>query len=137
MDRTTDWLTVDVGDLYQMYCRRLEALYSRQEAESLTTWLLDHFLHIQRTGILQGRKVSVPDELERAMLQLLEGKPIQYIIQSAPFYGREFKVDSSVLIPRNETEELVHLIIGENKNERMKIMDIGTGSGCIAITLAL
>lgn len=137
MDQATNRLAVDIRELYQMYCRRLEILYPKQEAESLTIWLLDYFLHIPRTGILPGRKVNVPDKLEKAMLQLMEGKPIQYIIQSAPFYGREFKVDPAVLIPRNETEELVHLIIGENKNEGMKILDIGTGSGCIAITLAL
>src|SRR5690554_6878374 len=138
MDKVKGQLTVvDIRELYQAYCNRLKALYSSQEAESLTIWLLDYFLNIQRTGILPGRKISVSDELEGALSQLLKGRPIQYIIQSAPFYGREFKVGPAVLIPRNETEELVHLIIGENKDEKLKIMDIGTGSGCIAITLAL
>lgn len=137
MDKIKGQSTVDVRELYRTYSNRLEALYSKQEAESLTTWLLDHFLHIRRAEILHGREVTVSVELERAMLQLLEGKPIQYITQSAPFYGRDFKVGPAVLIPRNETEELVHLIIGENKGEGMRIMDIGTGSGCIAITLAL
>jgi len=137
MGKTTRQLTVDVRELYQTYCNRLETLYPRQEAESLTIWLLDYFLHIRRAEILHGREVSVSDELERAMSQLLENKPIQYITQSAPFYGRDFKVGPAVLIPRNETEELVHLIIGENKEGGMRVMDIGTGSGCIAITLAL
>jgi release factor glutamine methyltransferase len=72
-----------------------------------------------------------------AFSQLLEKKPIQYILGEAPFYGREFKVNASVLIPRNETEELVHLIIKENKKLNLRILDIGTGSGCIPISLAL
>ncbi|MBK6914413.1 MAG: peptide chain release factor N(5)-glutamine methyltransferase [Ignavibacteriales bacterium] len=62
--------------------------------------------------------------------------PLQYIIGNVEFYGLEFNVDSSVLIPRPETELLVEAIIEENKNTNLKILDIGTGSGIIAITLA-
>ncbi len=62
--------------------------------------------------------------------------PLQYIIGNVEFYGIEFNVDSSVLIPRPETELLVEAIIEENKNTNLKILDIGTGSGIIAITLA-
>lgn len=62
--------------------------------------------------------------------------PLQYIIGNVEFYGLEFNVDSSVLIPRPETELLVETIIEENKNTNLKILDIGTGSGIIAITLA-
>jgi len=62
--------------------------------------------------------------------------PLQYIIGNVEFYGLEFSVDSSVLIPRPETELLVDTIIEENKNTNLKILDIGTGSGIIAIALA-
>lgn len=62
--------------------------------------------------------------------------PLQYIIGNVEFYGLEFSVDSSVLIPRPETELLVDTIIEENKNTTLKILDIGTGSGIIAIALA-
>ena len=63
-------------------------------------------------------------------------KPIQYIFGSTDFYNLPFHVSADVLIPRPETEELVDLIITENKNKPLKILDIGTGSGCIAISLA-
>ncbi|HET8828296.1 MAG TPA: peptide chain release factor N(5)-glutamine methyltransferase [Pelobium sp.] len=67
--------------------------------------------------------------------QLTAKKPIQHILGKADFYGLHFKVSPAVLIPRPETEELVHLIISEYKNKTVDILDIGTGSGCIAISL--
>src|SRR5690606_10540511 len=97
----------------------------------------EHYMGIKRMDILKGNEVEIPISIEDAMDALKNGMPIQYITQSAPFYGRTFKVDSSVLIPRNETEELVNLIIKENPNTGLKILDVGTGSGCIPITLAL
>jgi len=87
--------------------------------------------------ILQDKKVEPSSLLEEALVQLEKGHPIQYITGYAPFYGREFQVNSSVLIPRNETEELVHLILAENQQKGLRLLDIGTGSGCIPITLAL
>ncbi len=72
----------------------------------------------------------------RAAIQKLQNhEPVQYIIGEAHFYGLIFKVDSNVLIPRPETEELVHLIIKNHQNKPMKILDIGTGSGCIPVSL--
>ena len=63
-------------------------------------------------------------------------EPIQYILGEADFYGLKFKVNPSVLIPRAETEELVHLILSNHKNgTELKVLDIGTGSGCIPISL--
>ena len=69
--------------------------------------------------------------------ELKTGKPIQYIIGEAPFYGLSFKVTPDTLIPRQETEELVRLIITENENFKGDILDIGTGTGCIAISLSV
>lgn len=128
---------MQIKKLFKEYSLRLQSLYSPQEAESLVLWLLDHYLGVKRLDILQEKEVNIPSELEEAIMELLKGKPIQYILQAAPFYGRTFKVNPSVLIPRNETEELVHLIIQENKATGLKILDVGTGSGCIPITLAL
>src|SRR5690606_28298851 len=69
------------------------------------------------------------------LIQLKEHKPIQYILGETEFYGHKFFVNENVLIPRPETEELVEWIVKENKNKNLKIIDIGTGSGCIPISL--
>ena len=126
-----------IRQLFKDYKLKLQSLYSPQEAESLSMWLLDHFLGIQRMDILQDKQVEVSPALEEAVIKLEKGFPIQYITGSAPFYGRDFYVNPAVLIPRNETEELVHLIVRDNKNKALHILDVGTGSGCIPITLAL
>jgi release factor glutamine methyltransferase len=126
-----------IRHLFKDYSHRLQSLYPVHEAESLALWLLEHFLGIQRIDLLQNKKVEVSPALEEALVQLERGYPIQYITGSAPFYGRDFFVTPAVLIPRNETEELVHLIIGENKKKALRLLDVGTGSGCIPVTLAL
>src|SRR5690554_6237778 len=128
---------MQIRQLFKEYSGQLQGLYSLQESESLVLWLFEHFLGLKRMDILKGEAVEIPASLEDAMAALKNGMPIQYITQSAPFYGRNFKVDPSVLIPRNETEELVHRIIKENPGTGLKILDVGTGSGCIPITLAL
>jgi release factor glutamine methyltransferase len=87
-----------------------------------------------------NRQKRIPVEkltdLDAAVRRVCNHEPIQYITGEAFFYGRKFLVNSDVLIPRRETEELVQYIIHENQGRRnIKILDIGTGSGCIAITL--
>ncbi|TVP44509.1 MAG: peptide chain release factor N(5)-glutamine methyltransferase [Mongoliibacter sp.] len=125
-------------EIFTSFSEKLIPLYGKNEAESLSLWLLEDFLGIRRKDLLENIEVVfIPEELEKALEALLEGKPIQYITGKAPFYGREFEVNPAVLIPRNETEELVHLIIKENKKVSLRILDIGTGSGCIPITLQL
>lgn len=126
-----------LSELFQSFSKQLQGLYSKQESESLVVWLFEEYLGKNRKDITNNSALDhSPIELENALRELLKGKPIQYITGKAPFYGREFLVNSSVLIPRNETEELVHLIIKENKGTGVRILDIGTGSGCIPITLA-
>lgn len=125
-------------EIFKSYSDKLTPLYGKNEAESLSQWLMEDFLGVKRKDLLENSEVvSIPSAMEQALDSLLAGKPIQYIMGKAPFYGREFMVDGSVLIPRNETEELVHLIIKENKIPSLRILDIGTGSGCIPITLQL
>ncbi|MCH6199100.1 peptide chain release factor N(5)-glutamine methyltransferase [Aquiflexum sp. LQ15W] len=124
--------------LFQDYSLRLQELYPKQEAKSLVLWLFEAYLGKKRMDILKNEILeSLPSGLTLAMENLMVGMPIQYILGKAPFYGREFEVSPAVLIPRNETEELVHLIIKENPKPGLKILDIGTGSGCIPITLDL
>jgi release factor glutamine methyltransferase len=131
-------LCMNLTALFQSFSSQLQTIYSKQESESLVLWLFEEYLGKSRIDLFSDIVVEkIPIELENAFKELLEGKPIQYVTGKAPFYGREFLVNSNVLIPRNETEELVHLIIKENKNSGLRILDIGTGSGCIPISLAL
>jgi len=126
-------------EIFQNYSEKLKNIYPEQEAKSITFWLMEFYLGSTRKDILANRLLDniASSGIEEALLKVLAGIPIQQVTGWAPFYGRDFKVNSDVLIPRNETEELVHLIINENKLPNPKILDIGTGSGCIPITLAL
>lgn len=104
--------------------------------------LLEHTLRLPKSKILVGVPVHLTpilqDSLSVCLNRLNNNEPIQYILGEASFYGRAFKVNSSVLIPRPETEELVqHAISRINGKTNPVILDIGTGSGCIAITLNL
>lgn len=112
--------------------------YSQAEAENLVFWLLEHHLGLRRADL----QLAIAPAVDRKPLladfeRLLTGEPIQYILGEAPFYGRNFGVTRDTLIPRNETEELVHLILKENPKSELRVLDLGTGTGCIPITLAL
>lgn len=82
------------------------------------------------------KKFKENRKLNSILERLNSGEPIQYILGYAYFYNRNFKVNKAVLIPRPETEELVNLVINETKDNTLNILDIGTGSGVIAITIA-
>lgn len=112
--------------------------YDLNEAENLVNWLLEHHLGLRRVDMMHFlEEKDLPINLQADFEKLKTGEPIQYILGHGPFYGREFTVTQDTLIPRNETEELVHLIIKENPKPNLKILDIGTGTGCIPISLAL
>lgn len=125
------------SELVQKLSPQLE-IYDNQEAESLVNWLLEHHLGLRRVDMMHFlEEKDLPKKLFEDLERIKKGEPIQYILGKAPFYGHEFLVNSSTLIPRNETEELVHLILKENKSPGLKVLDIGTGTGCIPISLAL
>ena len=112
--------------------------YSKEEAENLVFWLFETHLGLKRADLQRAISNTVDSaQLLADFQRLLTGEPIQYILGEAPFYGRSFAVTRDTLIPRNETEELVHLIIKENPSSGLRILDLGTGTGCIPICLAL
>jgi release factor glutamine methyltransferase len=112
--------------------------YYKEEAENLVFWLFETHLGLKRADLQRAISSTVDTEPLLADFQrLLTGEPIQYILGEAPFYGRSFAVTRDTLIPRNETEELVYLIIKENPSSGLRILDLGTGTGCIPISLAL
>jgi len=113
-------------------------IYSQAEAENLVFWLFEHHLGLRRADLQQVvRSEAVNNHLVVDFKRLLTGEPIQYILGEAPFYGRNFSVSRDTLIPRNETEELVYRILKENPELGLRVLDLGTGTGCIPITLAL
>lgn len=109
---------------------------------SMAEWWLMHVLDVDRTGLL----IRLSDELSAVeakaftdgMARLLAGEPVQHLIGQAPFYGRMFEVNRDVLIPRPETEELVEWVVSHvGAVADDETVDVGTGSGAIAITLSL
>ena len=120
------------------WASQLQSLYPEQESSVLVEWLFEHHLGLRRIDFLHFLdEKDLPDLLFKDFERLKTGEPIQYILGHGPFYGRDFFVSPATLIPRNETEELVHLILKENPFPSLKILDIGTGTGCIPITLNL
>jgi release factor glutamine methyltransferase len=126
------------------FIQELTSLYDVGEAESFFYLILEAKHQLKRVDIaLQPDLAFSETELKTwssILEQLKKEIPIQYILGVTHFYGLEFEVNSAVLIPRPETEELVDWIIQNSKlkaqNSKLKILDIGTGSGCIGIALA-
>lgn len=119
----------------------LAGIYPETEIKCFTKIIITEVLGFNITDLYMGKdiKLSVNQtrELEEIIARLKKHEPIQYILGTCRFLGRDFSVAQGVLIPRPETEELVSLIVKENANRKLKILDIGTGSGCIAISLDL
>lgn len=119
----------------------LSNLYPETEIQSFLNILVEFKLHLSRIQLALEHNFDLDNDdlvfLQNALSKLKYQIPIQYIVGETAFYGLMFKVDKNVLIPRPETEELVDWVIQNHKNKNnLKILDIGTGSGCIAISLA-
>ena len=117
----------------------LSSIYENDELNSIFNLTSEEYLKIPRSKILLADEIDLDDEKQTIFLSSLKRlkthEPIQYVLGKTTFMDLEFKVNSSVLIPRPETEELVRLMLKEDLDGK-EILDIGTGSGCIAISLA-
>lgn len=126
---------------YTSLWHRLTGVYPATEAQAVVRMLLEELAGLSLADLYAGGIDRLDDaqrqQIERAMARLEVGEPIQYVLGRACFCGRSFAVAPGVLIPRPETEELCRLIMNTPPSESLNILDIGTGSGCIAITLAL
>lgn len=127
---------------YRELWRTLEPLYGNGEARAVTDYVLDVCFGLSKADILCGAVEEMTAEktaeLNKIFGRLMEGEPVQYVLGRAEFCGRWFNVRPGVLIPRPETEELCAWITADSKaSGSPKVLDIGTGSGCIAITLQL
>lgn len=126
------------------FIQELSGIYDVLEVESFFYLILEEKHNLRQIDLALNPDLAFSEqEIEEWSMFVTELKkeiPIQYLLGKTNFYGLDFEVNSNVLIPRPETEELVEWIIKENlnieKHKELKILDIGTGSGCIAISLA-
>lgn len=118
----------------------LASVYPPNEARAIALALCEHIAGLSRARLLSDTVLELCDkqrqEIDAAINRLKKQEPLQYVLGEAEFYGLTFKIDKRVLIPRPETEELVEWIVNDRKNSRCAVLDLCTGSGCIAIALA-
>lgn len=131
--------------IQHLFHTELTHIYDSNEIDSFFFIVIEHYCKIKRIELALEPNLEISNDdyqnISDALNKLKQQKPIQYIIGETEFFGLNFKVNKNVLIPRPETEELVSWIIEEAKlqhknNKPITILDIGTGSGCIAISLA-
>jgi len=118
----------------------LKAFYTPDEVQQLIFIIFEHLTDLTKVDIISGNNRIIPasklEQVSRMVYLLKKKMPIEYIVGKTKFYYLDLKVSPDVLIPRPETEELVEWIIKTNTSSSPKILDIGTGNGCIAISLA-
>ena len=124
-------------DLIPFFIKELSSFYSDTEAINFAYWCINYMFEKSRSEwkIIEDFELKTNEkaQIENIILKLKDYQPIQYIFGQTDFYGLKIKVNSSCLIPRPETEELVHWIL---QSEYNNALDIGTGSGCVAVALA-
>lgn len=126
---------------YHDICQRLTPLYGPQEAKAMTRMLLEDLFSLSFADILCGATEHLSDadtlRLQQSVARLLDAEPLQYVTGTAFFCGHPFHVAPGVLIPRPETEWIVDTAVGIVTSSAPRILDIGTGSGCIATSISL
>jgi len=126
-------------DLKKDFISKLAITYPNEEILSIFKILCKDYLNVSPTKLLLAGEELInkkqADMFSKVIIRLLNEEPIQYILKTTSFYGLEFICTPSALIPRSETEELVDWIIKSERN-KISILDIGTGTGCISVSLA-
>jgi release factor glutamine methyltransferase len=129
---------VSVKEIWDKTLIQLEQVYSSSEAKNVNRILFEDGLGVKQLDLLMNTEIAIDEtKLNDFIERLIQNEPIQYVTGLAYFYGREFMVRKGALIPRPDTEELVQLVVSENDISEPLVIDVGTGSGCIAISLAL
>ncbi len=127
-------------ELYRSFLADLELIYERSEAAKIISMLFEKNAGISKDELIKNPNQVLKDlislQLKESMNELKNHKPIQYVLGEAWFYDTKFIVSPAVLIPRPETEELVNIVIKDKRDRGdISVLDIGTGSGCIAIVI--
>ena len=132
--------TRNLKDVIRHIKDELTNIYPERETNSLIEIILDHVVKLKKTDLLINREQTITHQqfkkIEDITKQLKKQKPIQQILGETEFYNITLKINPHILIPRQETEELVDWIIKDAPPQKINILDVGTGSGCIAIALA-
>ena len=132
-----------VKDIRKYYCDQLCSIYDKDEANAMILILFEHYFNIDRVKMALEPDIRLSEsemlKIHFAVKDLLRNKPIQYVTGETEFCDLKFKVNENVLIPRPETAEMISKIVNSQQstvNNHCSIIDVGTGSGCIAISLA-
>ena len=131
-----------ISEIKNIFHLELDSLYAKEEVANFFYLMLEKYLKMERFALVMQPNLAISKEEEQAffqgLTQLKLERPIQYILGETSFMDLIFKVNENVLIPRPETQELVQWVVSEitDKKSAVRILDIGTGSGCIAISLA-
>ena len=131
---------MNYSQIKKIFHQQLKEIYIENEIDSLFFIALEYVTSISKIEYILQKEEEISEEklikLKFILEKLTKNKPVQYITKKAYFYGLNFYVNEKVLIPRQETNELVDwVIMSVTHSKPIKILDIGTGSGCIAITL--
>jgi len=132
--------------LYNDFLNQLTSIYEKREAANIADWVFEKVTGFKRIGKKLNRDVELEKDaiqkLHKYLAELLQNKPVQYVLNEAWFYKMKFYVNENVLIPRPETEELVEWLVGDVRSlmynvgyGEFKVLEIGTGSGCIAVSI--
>lgn len=132
---------MNISGLYKMMINHLEAIFDVSEIESFFYILIDYRFKFNKIDYVLNKDYLLSKDdiifFDEVIARLKQEEPIQYIVGETVFYDLKFYVNSSTLIPRPETEELVDWVVKDNFSKKtVNILDIGTGSGCIPITLS-